>query len=57
VLAIASSCPRTPALGRLRHAVGWKFVSVCRTVLFLETSIGEGMQWAVFEPNDAFDHP
>jgi phage tail sheath protein FI len=29
----------------------WKYVSVRRVALFLERSISEGTQWAVFEPN------
>ena len=31
----------------------WKYVSVRRLFLFLEESIDEGTQWAVFEPNGA----
>lgn len=31
----------------------WKYVNVRRLFLFLEESIDEGTQWAVFEPNDA----
>lgn len=30
----------------------WKYVNVRRLFLFLEESIQEGTQWAVFEPND-----
>lgn len=30
----------------------WKYVSVRRLLIFLERSIREGLQWAVFEPND-----
>jgi len=30
----------------------WKYVPVRRLVLFLERSIEQGLQWAVFEPND-----
>jgi len=30
----------------------WKYVNVRRTFLFLRESIDEGLQWAVFEPND-----
>ena len=30
----------------------WRYVNVRRTFLFLRESIDEGMQWAVFEPND-----
>jgi uncharacterized protein len=29
----------------------WKYVNVRRLLLFLERSIAEGLQWAVFEPN------
>jgi hypothetical protein len=30
----------------------WKYVNVRRYIAFLEHSIDEGTQWAVFEPND-----
>ena len=30
----------------------WRYISVRRTMLFLRESIDEGLQWAVFEPND-----
>ncbi len=30
----------------------WRYVNVRRTFLFLRESIDEGLQWAVFEPND-----
>ncbi len=30
----------------------WKYVNVRRLALFLEESIRQGMQWAVFEPNN-----
>ncbi len=30
----------------------WKYLSVRRTALFLESSIHQGTTWAVFEPND-----
>jgi phage tail sheath protein FI len=30
----------------------WKYVSVRRLFIFVERSIDEGTQWAVFEPND-----
>lgn len=30
----------------------WRYVSVRRTAIFIEKSIYEGIQWAVFEPND-----
>jgi len=30
----------------------WKYVSVRRTALFLESSVEQGTAWAVFEPND-----
>jgi phage tail sheath protein FI len=29
----------------------WKYVQLRRTVVYLEHSIGEGIQWAVFEPS------
>ena len=31
----------------------WRYVSVRRTAIFLRLSIYNGIQWAVFEPNDA----
>jgi uncharacterized protein len=34
-----------------RTQTEWKYVSVRRTVIFLEHSIDKGTQWAVFEPN------
>jgi phage tail sheath protein FI len=30
----------------------WKYISVRRLALFIEESINQGTQWAVFEPND-----
>ena len=30
----------------------WRYISVRRTAIFLRTSIYNGIQWAVFEPND-----
>ena len=30
----------------------WRYINVRRTFLFLRESIDEGLQWAVFEPND-----
>lgn len=30
----------------------WRYVPVRRTAIFIEQSIYEGIQWAVFEPND-----
>ena len=30
----------------------WKYINVRRLILYLEESIDEGTQWAVFEPND-----
>jgi uncharacterized protein len=30
----------------------WKYVNVRRLFIFLEASLDEGLQWAVFEPND-----
>ena len=31
----------------------WKYLSVIRTTLFIEQSLIQGLQWVVFEPNDA----
>jgi uncharacterized protein len=31
----------------------WKYISVRRTVIYLEDSIARGTEWVVFEPNDA----
>jgi phage tail sheath protein FI len=31
----------------------WKYVPVRRTALFLESSLYQGLQWVVFEPNDS----
>jgi len=31
----------------------WKYVPVRRLALFLESSLYDGTQWVVFEPNDA----
>ncbi len=31
----------------------WRYVPVRRTALFIEASLARGLQWAVFEPNDA----
>jgi phage tail sheath protein FI len=30
----------------------WRYVSVRRLLMFVEESLGEGLQWVVFEPND-----
>ena len=30
----------------------WRYINVRRTMLYLRESIDEGVQWAVFEPND-----
>ncbi|MGA2812496.1 MAG: phage tail sheath C-terminal domain-containing protein, partial [Candidatus Acidiferrum sp.] len=30
----------------------WKYVNVRRLFIFLEDSLDQGLQWAVFEPND-----
>jgi uncharacterized protein len=32
-------------------ASDWKYVSVRRTALFIESSLFDGLQWAVFQPN------
>lgn len=34
------------------HNSEWKYVNVRRLALFIESSIIEGVRWAVFEPND-----
>lgn len=31
----------------------WKYVNVRRLLIYLEQSIERGLQWVVFEPNDA----
>jgi len=31
----------------------WRYVNVSRFAIFLEQSLNRGLQWAVFEPNDA----
>jgi len=36
----------------MRPGSEWRYVSVRRTAIFLRKSIFEGIQWAVFEPND-----
>jgi uncharacterized protein len=48
-----------PVLWGARTLVGadaapnqWKYVPVRRTALFLESSLYQGTQWAVFQPND-----
>jgi hypothetical protein len=41
--------------GHLRHLspdAEWNYVNVRRYFVYLEHSIDEGTQWAVFEPND-----
>ena len=45
---------RHPRLGRRTMAsdAEWKYINVRRLFIFLERSIDEGTQWAVFEPND-----
>ena len=30
----------------------WKYIPVRRLALFVEESIGRGLQWVTFEPND-----
>jgi hypothetical protein len=36
----------------LRPSSEWRYVPVRRTAMFLRKSIFNGIQWAVFEPND-----
>jgi Bacteriophage tail sheath protein len=35
------------------HDIAWRYVPVRRMANFLKSSIYDGIQWAVFEPNDA----
>ena len=37
----------------LAHDPEWKYVNVRRLMIYLEQSIERGLQWTVFEPNDA----
>jgi uncharacterized protein len=39
-------------VGADAEASQWKYLSVRRTALFLESSLYQGTQWVVFEPND-----
>jgi hypothetical protein len=39
-------------VGADAQASQWKYVPVRRTALFLESSLYQGTQWVVFEPND-----
>ena len=39
--------------GRNATPSEWRYLSVRRLALFIETSLERGTQWAVFEPNDA----
>jgi phage tail sheath protein FI len=39
--------------GSDQAASDWKYVSVRRLALYIETSLDDGTQWAVFEPNNA----
>ena len=50
---------RIPGAGRvvwgartMQPSSEWRYVPVRRTAIFLRTSIYNGIQWAVFEPND-----
>ena len=43
---------RERCAARTQLASEWKYVSIRRLALFIEASIDEGTQWAVFEPND-----
>jgi phage tail sheath protein FI len=36
----------------MQPSTEWRYISVRRTAIFLRTSIYNGIQWAVFEPND-----
>ncbi|HNK27884.1 MAG TPA: phage tail sheath C-terminal domain-containing protein, partial [Ferruginibacter sp.] len=35
------------------NSMDWRYVSVRRTITFIEQSIQKGAGWVVFEPNDA----
>ena len=55
----STRCARSRAPGRVVWgartqvpASEWRYVPVRRTAIFLRTSIYNGIQWAVFEPND-----
>ena len=37
--------------GADQQASEWKYISVRRTALFIETSLLQGLEWVVFEPN------
>ena len=39
-------------IGDEQHTSEWKYISVRRAALLIETSIYRGLQWVVFEPND-----
>ena len=41
------------AVGADTRASDWKYVAVRRLALYIEESLRRGLQWAVFEPNDA----
>ncbi len=56
-------CRKIPGFGSViwgsrtlatKAAPEWRYVPVRRTAIFIEQSIYQGIQWAVFEPND---HP
>lgn len=38
--------------GADQQASEWKYIPIRRTALFIEESLYQGIQWAVFEPND-----
>lgn len=41
------------AVGADTRASDWKYIGVRRLALYIEESLRRGLQWAVFEPNDA----
>jgi phage tail sheath protein FI len=50
---IGLNCIRTfPNYGADADASQWKYVPVRRLALYIEASLLQGTQWAVFEPND-----
>ena len=51
----AAQGARTARLWRALHhqrLTEWKYINVRRLFIFLEASLDQGTQWAVFEPND-----
>jgi hypothetical protein len=49
---VGSSVPIVWGARTTSPGVNWQYVNVRRLFLFLETSIQQGIRWAVFEPNN-----